>query len=710
MSGRWSSSSSDYWWGSDWWGSGWGSGGWQSGGSGRGQSSGVSLQGKGKGKGSGVSLQGHQGSDSRGRNPQEVQATSDLLRVPFPFSIKQDFPDNMWAYLKGEAAERGLKVSIRTMRHGHHRDGIVKKSGQSNQLTIQTMHPGDSVPFSDALDLYKWIFDELQRVGLAMDPHDDPEEHPTKEQEEAERAEFGTRHVYMHGRVIEVAMAGSIPQAVGISKWEAQLDRTSIDSNVGPPLVFRRRPERVILRPGSTARSRSRDLRRERSRACSPSRRPDRRARATAQAQQDEPSAPRQAEPPAPAPQQARPAPAPQQAEPPTQRAEPPTPQQATPPTPQQAEPPAPQQAEPPAPQQAEPPTSQQAEPPSLQQAEPSPAKTDPDSEDIDFGDADREREDTDRAERAVQVGIAAEAVKAAVEHLQAADSNFTTKAEVAVRSMFESDELTAGASLKIVMCMATYKRTAQLELALPINMATAWSLRDKVVWVLADLNDEESAVLTRWLAHSVPSSLSAGQLHVFRRASVGGAGGVSPGGLVPFPGWHASVGKNTSHYVGIHVAGMYGWEPEDVVLVNCDADNLPTPKFFEILLAKHTSMTAPTCTDASGNAWPAVTGISFRHPEASSTTGRVAMSARVFMALRGYDESFGPMGGQDVDLSRRLQAVRGAAELICGAEEVGNVLNNVLKCVAKKKGGRRRCWQRCKTCHKSTAQQRGTA
>ena len=66
----------------------------------------------------------------------------------------------------------------------------------------------------------------------------------------------------------------------------------------------------------------------------------------------------------------------------------------------------------------------------------------------------------------------------------------------------------------------------------------------------------------------------------------------MSPGGLEPLLGSHASVGKNTSHMAGIKVAGAYTRQPEDVILVNCDADNLPTRKFFEILLDKHASMT----------------------------------------------------------------------------------------------------------------------
>ena len=85
-----------------------------------------------------------------------------------------------------------------------------------------------------------------------------------------------------------------------------------------------------------------------------------------------------------------------------------------------------------------------------------------------------------------------------------------------------------AGSDLKVVMCLATYCRTSQLKAALPINLACSWGLRDKVIWVLADMNDEdESSTLLAWLDKSVAASLASGQLSVVRRGGGHGVGGM---------------------------------------------------------------------------------------------------------------------------------------------------------------------------------------
>ena len=44
--------------------------------------------------------------------------------------------------------------------------------------------------------------------------------------------------------------------------------------------------------------------------------------------------------------------------------------------------------------------------------------------------------------------------------------------------------------------------------------------LRDRVIWVLADMSDEEeSSTLTKWLAESVTASLHSGQVYVVRHS-----------------------------------------------------------------------------------------------------------------------------------------------------------------------------------------------
>ncbi len=58
-------------------------------------------------------------------------------------------------------------------------------------------------------------------------------------------------------------------------------------------------------------------------------------------------------------------------------------------------------------------------------------------------------------------------------------------------------------------------------------------------------------------------------------------------------------------------------------------------------------------------------------------------MSALVFLRLGGYDQAMLPMGYRDIDLTKRL-AKLGETLSANGAEETGNVLNNVMAAVSK--------------------------
>ncbi len=291
------------------------------------------------------------------------------------------------------------------------------------------------------------------------------------------------------------------------------------------------------------------------------------------------------------------------------------------------------------------------------------------DVESADYGEEDIE---TQRLldEAVYQLCVEARAAASyASKHLQAPDTNFEATVENAMHSNCADAvlALVAGSDLKIVMCLTTYCRTEQLKAALPINLACSWGLRDKVIWVLADMNDEdESSTLMAWLAETVAASLVPGLLYVVRRAE-------------PWSGWHACFAKNTSHMAGIHIAStLLESRPPNVILVNCDSDNLPSKKFFTYLLGRHALM-----CDAQGLEWPKLPGVSFRHPGATSTTGRICLSALVFLRLGGYDQAMLPMGYQDIDLTRRL-AKLGETLNINGAEETGNVLNNVMAAVTK--------------------------
>jgi hypothetical protein len=122
-----------------------------------------------------------------------------------------------------------------------------------------------------------------------------------------------------------------------------------------------------------------------------------------------------------------------------------------------------------------------------------------------------------------------------------------------------------------------------------------------------------------------------------------------------------------------------------DVVLCNVDGDTLITQRFLDALLTSADKMIqwrgkgglSPTTV-------PEIVGISFHAPNNPSTTGRIALGGRVFDTLGGYDEEFGPSGGQDVDLSRRLGKM-GFHRRIESEAEVGNALWNHMEQCGKK-------------------------
>ena len=117
-----------------------------------------------------------------------------------------------------------------------------------------------------------------------------------------------------------------------------------------------------------------------------------------------------------------------------------------------------------------------------------------------DWGEDEQREQAALEAVLAVLIDCARTAATQASQYLQAADPNFTVMVEDQLRSV-DVDNLKTGFDLKIVMCLTTYCRTQQLQAALPVNLACSWHLRDKIIWALADMNDEApSEELLSWL------------------------------------------------------------------------------------------------------------------------------------------------------------------------------------------------------------------
>ena len=265
-----------------------------------------------------------------------------------------------------------------------------------------------------------------------------------------------------------------------------------------------------------------------------------------------------------------------------------------------------------------------------------------------------------------------------AQEYLQEADDNFTAyfrrMADLTedLELMYPYDERDR---YQVAMCITTYKRTQQLLLALPANLCMAWAYRNRIMWVVADLNDtqEERDLLKSELLRLCPASCAHGHLRVFEPR---------PESAPHWNGWHASVAKNASHLAALSVLG------ENCVVCNVDGDNVVTTEFLQHILRCAPDMIAggessgAASSSTVSSSLPKISGVSYKNPKAPSTTGRIACGGATFKKLGGYREDFLPMGYQDVDFTKRLGKHGTHLSVSTG---VGNAILNVMEWVEKK-------------------------
>ncbi len=147
--------------------------------------------------------------ESSGMNAQEAHAQTEptLLRIPFPFSIKNDIlGSRTWAAMKEDATERHLKVSIRALRDSEHKSGRAKELGVTSQINISKLNPNELIPLAETLDFYEDLMDAFELMGLkALDP--------TVEEGRYDVTN-GTVEVYMHGRLVKMIKSPTSPPQV----------------------------------------------------------------------------------------------------------------------------------------------------------------------------------------------------------------------------------------------------------------------------------------------------------------------------------------------------------------------------------------------------------------------------------------------------------------------------------------------------------------
>ena len=126
--------------------------------------------------------------------------------------------------------------------------------------------------------------------------------------------------------------------------------------------------------------------------------------------------------------------------------------------------------------------------------------------------------------------------------------------------------ELPHAGDVNIYLCVTTFKRTYQLKECLPQNVLLTWPYRSRVRWVVLDLNEgQEQEDVRRFIQDNFLVPIVVGHMVYFR---------------APQPYWHASWAKNASHSAAMTLMG-----DDNVVLVNCDNDNLLTRPFIDMVV-----------------------------------------------------------------------------------------------------------------------------
>ena len=171
---------------------------------------------------------------------------------------------------------------------------------------------------------------------------------------------------------------------------------------------------------------------------------------------------------------------------------------------------------------------------------------------------------------------------------------------------------------VRIGFCTAVMNRRWQLEETLPRNLQALRGSRHFVA--VCDYNSSDG--ISEWIRGFI-DEVRGGNLVVFRANAP--------------EAFHASVAKNTAHRLAIrHDAD---------VLFNLDADN-----FISTTTVHLVESVFQSSADCFFHDWSPIS-------EADGAFGRVAVSAKQWRGIGGYDERLLPIGWQDYDFLLRCRA-----------------------------------------------------
>ena len=170
---------------------------------------------------------------------------------------------------------------------------------------------------------------------------------------------------------------------------------------------------------------------------------------------------------------------------------------------------------------------------------------------------------------------------------------------------------------IRLALCSTTLCRNFQTLVALPTVLLACWPYRRLVRVFVADFNKDST--LFDFVGHHLHEALDAGLLKYRWSHSL--------------KYWDASRAKNAIHFEAIRCGAK--------AVMNLDTDRvIPHGFLAAVLRAFHLGSDV---VDASNTV-------------AKGSTGTVGGTADVFTRVNGYDESFKPSGGQDIDVLLRME------------------------------------------------------
>lgn len=154
-----------------------------------------------------------------------------------------------------------------------------------------------------------------------------------------------------------------------------------------------------------------------------------------------------------------------------------------------------------------------------------------------------------------------------------------------------------------------------QIKETLPKNLNDNVLFKNIIEFVLVDFGSEDG--LKDWVLNTFIDELKEGYLAYYYTDEL--------------PAWHASIAKNTAHFLA-----------SNEILMNLDCDNFTGKYGGKYIIRKFLQHDSNIVIHQ------------FSGDYEDGTYGRIGMQKSLFYNLGGYDESFEPMGFQDTDLMRR--------------------------------------------------------